>query len=153
MIFQAKPADLETVTAITHETIRTVYPHYYPSGAVAYFLAHHCVQNIETDIAAGSVWLCCDASGIAVGTVTVCGNELNRLFVLPAHQGKGYGRALLEFAEETIFSKHAQIVLSASLPAKQIYLNRGYQTESYHMIETPEGDFLCYDEMIKCRTE
>lgn len=153
MIRQAEPADLETVRTITHDTIRAVYPHYYPAGAVEYFLAHHSKQNIEKDIAAGAVWLCCDENGCAAGTVTVCGNELNRLFVLPAFQGKGYGRELLDFAENRILSEHPAVVLSASFPAKQIYLNRGYHTESYHKIETPEGDFLCYDEMLKNRTE
>ena len=148
-IIQASPADFETVKAITAETIRTVYPHYYPAGAVAYFLAHHSDSNIARDIADGCVYLYRDAEGRAAGTVTVCGNELNRLFVLPAFQGKGYGRELLDFAESRILSEYPAVVLSASFPAKQIYLNRGYQTESYHKIETPEGDFLCYDEMVK----
>lgn len=39
----------------------------------------------------------------------------------------------------------------AALPAKRIYLKHGYREAAYHIIETDNGDFLCYDEMVKQR--
>ena len=55
----------------------------------------------------------------------------------------------MDFAEEIIRKKHDHIILDASLPAKQIYIKRGYVTAKYNMIETENGDYLCYDVMEK----
>ena len=76
-------------------------------------------------------------------------NEVCRLFVLPAQQGKGYGRALLEYSEKEIFQVSERIRLDASLPAKKIYLRRGYREIESHAILTQSGDYLCYDVMEK----
>lgn len=149
-IRQALAGDFDTVRQITRQTIQAVYPHYYPAGAVAYFLAHHSDESIRLDIDENRVFLCISDSGEAVGTVTVADNEIGRLFVLPATQGYGYGGSLLRFAEQLIAQRYAEAELSVSLPAKPIYLKYGYRAADYHMIETENGDFLCYDTMKKC---
>lgn len=149
MIRPADMSDLETVKSITYTTISEIYPHYYPAGAVRFFLDHHSDANIRADIESGIVYLLCEDYK-TVGTVTLRGNEICRLFVLPSYQGKGYGRALLDFAEEQIMHDHDEIVLDASLSAKSIYLKRGYKEREYHVIDTPD-DHLCYDVMV-CKT-
>ena len=53
-IIPATPADFEAVRKITQETIRTVYPRYYPAGAVEFFLAHHNDAAIMKDINAAA---------------------------------------------------------------------------------------------------
>ena len=148
MIRAAKETDFDSVKNITQKTIWSVYPKYYPSGAVQFFSNHHSDDRIRADIVAGIVFLI-EVDGTAIGTVTVADNEINRLFVLPDFQRKGYGRELMDFAEEIIRKKHDLIILDASLPAKQIYLKRGYVTTKYNMIETENGDYLCYDVMEK----
>ena len=148
MIRAAKETDFDSVKDITQTTIWSVYPKYYPSGAVQFFSNHHSDDRIRADIVAGIVFLI-EVDGTAIGTVTVADNEINRLFVLPDFQRKGYGRELMDFAEEIIRKKHDLIILDASLPAKQIYLKRGYVTAKYNMIETENGDYLCYDVMEK----
>ena len=149
-IHPAIPAHLDTVETITRQTIAAVYPRYYPAGAVAFFQAHHSRENIARDIEAGRVFLAMDGD-TPVGTITLHGNEIGRLFVLPEHQGRGAGRLLMRFAEETIFARHETIVLHASLPAKRIYLTNGYCPAAYHILETGSGDYLCYDEMQKIK--
>ena len=144
----AKETDFDSVKDITQTTIWSVYPKYYPSGAVQFFSNHHSDDRIRAGIVAGIVFLI-EVDGTAIGTVTVADNEINRLFVLPDFQRKGYGRELMDFAEEIIRKKHDHIILDASLPAKQIYLKRGYVTAKYNMIETENGDYLCYDVMEK----
>lgn len=148
-IKKADISDFSIVKDITLSTINSVYPHYYPKGAVDFFISHHKDKNIINDIEAECVFLIYDDKSIPVGTVTVKGNEINRLFVLENHQKKGFGRMLLDFAEKMILNQYNEITISASLPAKAIYLKRGYTAVSFHTISTDNGDFLCYDEMKK----
>ena len=150
-MIKADNSDLDTVKDITYTTINQVYPRYYPKGAVDFFLAHHSSKNIEDDIAAGKVFILLDDSETAVGTVTVDGNDIGRLFVLPEYQGRGFGSFLLSFAEETVGDEYGDIILDSSLPAKAIYMKKGYISTDYNIIETDSGDFLCFDTMIKKR--
>ncbi|MCR5796004.1 MAG: GNAT family N-acetyltransferase [Solobacterium sp.] len=140
--------DTGTVSGIVQATIAAVYPKYYPQGAVRFFSAHHTEEKIVRDIAEGKVFLL-EEDGIPAGTVTVSANEICRLFVLPAFQHRGYGRQLMDLAEKKIFETYDTAVLDASLPAKGIYLKRGYRETAYHCIETGYGDHLCYDVMEK----
>ena len=147
-IVKAKENDLETVREITQNTIREIYPKYYPSGAVQFFCDHHRDENIINDLKEGIVYLL-KKDDEYVGTVTIKGNEINRLFVLPEHQHKGYGKMLLDFAEESILKDYSTIEMDASFPAKKIYRIRGYEEIEYNIIETGYGDYLCYDVMRK----
>ena len=148
-IVTAKEADFGTVKDITQRTITAVYPHYYPKGAVDFFLAHHSDENIMRDIRNGDVFLLITDDGQAAGTVTTEKNEINRLFVLPEYQGYGFGGALLRFAEERIAEDYDTAELSVSLPAKAIYLKKGYVFKEYCAIKTENGDYLCFDNMEK----
>ena len=56
---------------------------------------------------------------------------------------------MLAFAENEITKKYEEIMLDASLPAKRIYLKRGYREKESHIIPANYGDFLCYDIMVK----
>lgn len=147
LIRKATSEDFEKVKSITHETINAIYPHYYPQGAVKFFLAHHCDENIARDIEAGIVWLLTDEE-FFYGTVTVHENEIGRLFVHPEHQGFGYGRMLLDFAEAKIAESYDEIVIDASMSAKQIYKKRGYVEVGFNVVPA-FGDYLCYDIMKK----
>lgn len=145
-------SDLDEVRNIVVKTISGIYPHYYPEGAVEFFLTLHSKENIEEDMKNGFVYLCIDTENTEntiVGTVTIKQNHICRLFVLPEYQGKGYGRELMDYAEDIISGKFSEIILDASLPAKKIYLKRGYEEIEYHTIETDNGDHLCYDIMRK----
>ena len=148
-IRKADISELQLVKEIAHKTIKAVYPHYYPVGAVDFFLAHHSDEHIIKDIEEGSVFLLIDDDGSEAGTVTVNGCEINRLFVLPEFQGKGFGSQLIAFAEGLVAESYSEAELSASFPAKEIYLKKGYKAVSFHKILTENGDYLCYDYMKK----
>lgn len=141
--------DLNAVTQITHETMREVFPHYYPQGAIEVFFSYNSRQNIETDIKEGRVYLLID-DGESLGTVTIKGNEIDRLFVYPRCQGKGYGTALLDFAEKEIAGQgYGNIMLGATLSGKHIYKRHGYVETEYYTFKTANGDCLCVDMMSK----
>ena len=145
-IIQAVPENFPEVKYITQTTIRAVYPRYYPAGTVEFFSRHHSDEKIRADIASGSVYLLCNEEGFA-GTVTIRENEISRLFVLPQRQRRGYGRTLLDFAEQKILARYDTVLVDASLPARQIYRKRGYRETEYHILPAENGDFLCFDVM------
>lgn len=64
------------------------------------------------------------------------------MFILPQYQKQGHGRELLDFAEARIGEQYNVIKLDASLPAKAIYLKRGYIVTEFHSIQTKSGDLL-----------
>lgn len=145
-IIKADKNSFEDVKKITHTTIMEIYPKYYPPGAVEFFLKHHSGESIVNDIEDGKVYLLID-DGDVVGTVTISENDINRLFVMPRCQHKGYGRTLLDFAEKEILKNYSFVEMDASLPAKRIYRKRGYKETEYNTVKTDNGDYLCYDVM------
>lgn len=148
-IRKAEEQDFDAVKKITQDTIKEIYPKYYPQGAVRFFAGHHSDGNIMRDLKAGIVYILISDDGVPAGTVTLTDNEIDRLFVLPSYQHQGFGRALMDMAEEKISSSYDVIMLHASLPAKSIYLKRGYREIDYLKIDTGYGDFLCADVMQK----
>jgi GNAT superfamily N-acetyltransferase len=148
-IKRAVLSDLNIVKSISEITISEVYPHYYPKGAVEFFLEHHSNTNIVNDIKQNRVFLCSDTEQNIVGTVTIKDKEICRLFVLPTYQGKGYGTEMLDYAEKIIAHQHSEIIIDASLPAKGIYHKRGYKEIEFKLLPTYHNDFLCYDIMVK----
>ncbi|MEG0365930.1 MAG: GNAT family N-acetyltransferase [Coprobacillus sp.] len=149
-LVQASIEQLSIIKNITIETIKDIYPHYYPKGAVDFFVSHHNDENISHDIIDKNVYLLY-VNKIAIGTITIKDNEICRLFVLPQYQRKGYGSILLDFAENKILQDYEVCLLDASLPAKSMYLKKGYKEIENHIIETKLGDYLCYDVMSKNR--
>jgi len=145
----AEISDLDIIKQITQKTIAKIYPHYYPDGAVSFFINHHNENNIIDDIKKHCVFLCENLEKNIVGTVTIKNNEILRLFVLHEYQGNGYGKELLDFAEMTISYNYDEIKIDSSMPAKMIYLKRGYKEIEYHTIRTNDNDYLCYDSMKK----
>ncbi len=148
MIRLAEITDLESVLQITRDTISEIYSHYYAGGVVDFFLKHHNRENILSDIENGLVWLL-EADDCLVGTVTIKGNAVNRLFVLPRQQSRGYGSQLMDFAEAKIAEKYSHVHIDSSLAAKEMYLKRGYKEKETCRIPADNGDILVYDEMEK----
>lgn len=103
-IRQAVLSDIDTIKYISERTISEIYPHYYPEGAVKFFLEHHSEEHILNDVKANRVFLCLNVSQKVIGTITIKANEICRLFVLPSCQGKGYGTEMLQFAEHRILT-------------------------------------------------
>lgn len=148
MIRLAEITDLESVLQITRNTISEIYSHYYAKGVVDFFLQHHSREHILSDIENGIVWLLEEDNSL-IGTVTVKENAVNRLFVLPEYQSRGYGSRLMDFAEAKIAEKYSRIHIDSSLAAKEMYLKRGYKEKKTCRIQADNGDILIYDEMEK----
>ncbi len=86
--------------------------------------------------------------GVVIGTGTVNGEHINRLFVLPSHQGKGYGGKLMDELERIVSQNHRTVQLDASLSAAVFYEKRGYKTVKHESYDC-EGAVLVSEIMAK----
>ena len=136
------------VAEIVKKTISAVYPHYYPSGAVRFFLNLHNEDGIRRAADREEIYFAV-VQGEVVGTGSIRGNEICRLFILPEYQAKGYGSRLMDLLEDMVFGQYRAVHIDASFPAERLYLKRGYRIKTYEIIETEDGDYLCYHTMEK----
>ncbi len=147
-IHNASGGDFELVRSIVSGTIQAVYSAFYPEDVVRFFLDHHDDEAIRRDIAEDNVFLL-DVDGATVGTGTIHGNEITRVFVSPEYQRKGYGTLIMSELESIIARTSRVARLDSSLPGYNLYLRLGYRPIAYRMISTPGGQVLCYHEMEK----
>ena len=127
-IYRAERRDAEDVCRIVRSTILQVYPRHYPQAVVDEFIKSNDPQTILADIDRGCVYyIRCGVS--AVGTVTVRSDLISRLYVLPLYQGRGFGEALLEFAESRVVQLYKKAWLEAVPSSESFYLRHGYTFE------------------------
>lgn len=121
-IKRAQEVDAEKVFLLVCSAIDTYYSPYYTPAIVRKF---HSFQSILSDIKSGKCYVAKGEKGI-LGTVSVEGAHIRRLFVRSGFQREGTGSALLRFAEKEISKAHPYSELDASIPAEPFYEKRGY---------------------------
>lgn len=145
---KATENDTEQILRIVQDTIRTIYPNYYPKEVVDFFCELHCRKSISEDIKNGSVGVLRNDHMI-VGTGCYKLNHITRVYVKPECQGKGYGSYMMQCLEDQISLKYDNVYLDASLPASRLYEKRGYQTVKHEKWEVENGKMLIYEVMVK----
>lgn len=123
-----RETDLFAVKSLVHRTIAVCYPGHYCLEAVRFFANYHSEPAILQDAREGCT-LVLDRGGRILGTGTLVGDEIKRVFVEPGLQQHGLGRLIMHRLEEKAASQGIGTVrLDASLPAKAFYDNLGYTT-------------------------
>ncbi len=145
---RATKEDLNAIYELVQDTIKVIYPKYYPAEVVDFFCRHHSKENIEKDIEKGSVGILM-VDGKLVGTGSCEGNHITRVYVLPKHQGQGYGSFIMQCLEAEIAKENVYVKLDASLPASHMYEQRDYRTLSHERIWVGNGVVLVYEVMVK----
>lgn len=140
--------DTEEIFRIVQDTIRTIYPRYYPQEVVEFFCELHGRENIGKDIESGLVGALWVDNGI-VGTGCYKDDHITRVYVKPEYQGRGYGSYIMQCLENEIRKKHDTAYLDASLPASHLYEKRGYQTVKHEKWDVENGRVLVYEIMAK----
>ncbi|WP_029903369.1 GNAT family N-acetyltransferase [Prevotella sp. 10(H)] len=147
-LVKAKREDIAQILYITIDTIRKIYPNYYPKDIVDFFLDYHSEEAILKDIEEGNAYLLAH-DGMYIGTGRIHGNELGRMFVLPAFQKKGFGTFMIDALEEIVGKNYDTVFLDSSFPAYNLYLKRGYTAEEYKTEKVNSDSVLCYYVMKK----
>ncbi len=133
---------------LVHMTIKDIYTKYYSDKAVEFFLEFHSKENIANDISKGNVYAVSFKQNV-IGTGTLDGDHIKRVFVLPRFQGQGIGTLIMDFLEAEIIKSHGAAWLESSFPAGQFYHHRGYITKGYGEYPLENDKVLAY--AIMCR--
>jgi len=149
MLREFRQTDLFAVKSLVHRTIAICYPGHYCLEAVRFFANYHSEPAILHDAQEG--WtLVLEKAGRVLGTGTLVGDEIKRVFVEPGLQKHGLGRLIMQRLEEKAASLGiATIRLDASLPAQSFYDTLGYATIERASLEVENGRRLDYFKMCK----
>lgn len=107
----------------------------------AEFIALHTPERqrgyLESEMAKGAqLYMLIDEK--PVGIVSVCGNLIENLYVLPSEQNKGYGTQLLTFAIGKCTDSPSLWVLSTNDGAQRFYTRHGFQPTG-KIVQHPGG--------------
>lgn len=139
---------IESVCNLVQDTIKTVYPKYYPLEVVDFFCELHSKENITNDILSENLYVLYD-NDILVGTGSFRENHITRVYVSPEHQGRGYGTYIINQLEKSIKGSFDVAVLDASLPAVMLYEKLGYKTIKHNKYPVKNNAVLIYEVMVK----
>lgn len=144
----AQLQESETIHNLVENTIKTIYPKYYPAEVVDFFCHHHNMDAISNDVKNGNVSVLIVDEEM-VGTGSFVDNHITRVYVSPKHQGKGYGTFIIKTIEAEIKKKYDKAILDASLPAAHLYEKLGYKTVKHEKYPVENDVILVYEVMEK----
>lgn len=145
---KAMVTEAQQIFELVQDTIKTIYPKYYPKEVVDFFCELHCKDNIVRDINCGSVGLLYHGNCL-VGTGSYQENHITRVYVTPAFQKQGFGSYIMQCLEAEIGQKHDTVYLDASLPASHLYEKLGYKTMKHDKWNVENDVVLVYEVMEK----
>ena len=142
-------SDLVSVKNLIYRTIDVSYSTFYNDDAIAFFRNHHCNDNILKDSGEGYT-IVLEKDNRIIGTGTILGDEIKRVFVDPEFQKRGFGKHVMRNLEAKAISLRInRVKLDASLPAKRFYDSLGYLTLETTFLEVDNGKRLDYYKMEK----
>lgn len=136
MIRPYSPSDKSTVLDIWRAASAIAHP----------FLSQKLVAEAEAMIRdqfldLAETWMIAQGA-TPVGFIALLGNEVGGLFVLPDHQGKGYGRALLDHAQAR------REALTLSVFAANHTARRFYEAYGFTPLEERLNPFFKHKEIV-----
>lgn len=148
IVIQANMDMLSDIYELIHMTIQDIYIKYYSDKTVEFFLELYRKENIANDISTGKVYVVSHDQDV-IGTGTLDGDHIKRVFVLPRFQRQGFGTLIMDFLEAEIIESHGAAWLESSFPAGKFFHDRGYITKGYEEYPLENDKVLAY--VIMCR--
>jgi GNAT superfamily N-acetyltransferase len=148
-IRKLKLSDLNAIRNLIHNIINICYSGVYNAEAIKYFKDYHNNENILKGAKEGYTIILVSNNQI-IGTGTITGDYITRVFVNPEFQKQGLGKLLMQKLEEKALSAGIDTVkLDSSLPAKKFYDSLCYETIEKTFVEVENGKKLDYYIMEK----
>ena len=133
MIRQFESSDAETCSGLICDCIR--HDAEIPAGLRQALLQAESAQSMEerSRLFYIAVW---ETAGVVAGLGGLDMNEIRLLYVSPAHQRRGIGRAILEHLEGLVpAALFKNVFVYAAVSASSFYETRGYVSGGKHVIE------------------
>jgi GNAT superfamily N-acetyltransferase len=119
--------DCAAVSNVIHRCLREVNIRDYGEAHIAQMLPIFAAENLPSWFQGAEPYVLVVMEEV-IATGTVRGRDLQTVFVLPEHHGKGYGKQLMTFLEQRVKAKgFDEITLNCSLTSKDFYLKIGYR--------------------------
>lgn len=151
-IREFKKSDLSYIKNLIYKTIDVCYRGVYCAEAVQFFKDWHNDEKILKNAKEGYT-IILDENSRIVGTGTIVGDEIMRVFVDPAFQKCGFGKVIMQKLEDAALSNGIEAVkLDASIPSKNFYDSLGYVTLKETFLELENNERLDYYKMQKSLT-
>lgn len=148
-IRKMKNEDIDTVNMLVKNTIETAYCNVYPPEAIEYFRKHHTKEIINHDADNGYT-VVAEYRGEIVGTGTLTGTNIRRVYINPDYQNKGIGKTIVkELEKKACAKKMTALDLSSSLLSREFWLAMGYSIKEETFLDVGNGQRLDYYEMGK----
>jgi len=142
-------ADLTAVYDLVQATIKISYADIYPPEAIEFFKNYHSRENILKDLQAAYI-VVAESDGQIVGTGTLSGKDVGRVFIDPAHQHHGIGQLIAQELERKARSAGlAKLELSSSLKAREFWESEGFVFIKEFALPVANNKQLIYYEMAK----
>ena len=141
--------DLDDLHRLVQETIAISYPEFYTPAAVEAFTRYHSPEQIQRDAEDGYTVIL-QVNGKCIGTGTLTGTNIKRVFVHPSYQGHGYGKLVIDILEKKALSQGSGFLdLAASLGSRQFYDSLGYRGDQQEFVPIGNGEKLHFYPMTK----
>lgn len=149
MVREFRSADLENVRDLIHRTIDICYNGFYLKEVVDYFDMYNWDGNI-LKIDRDGYMVVVETQEKIVGTGSIIGDTILRVFVDPAHQQQGLGRMIMNELERRAVMNGTKVLwLRALANAKKFYESLGYVSVAKGFVEVDNGRHLEYLQMVK----
>jgi GNAT superfamily N-acetyltransferase len=144
-----KTGDLEAVYALVQTTIKVSYADVYPPEAIEFFKNHHSKENILQDLERGYI-VVAESGGLLLGTGTIIGTSIRRIFINPEYQHHGIGKSIAEKLERKARANGlVKLDLSASLKSRKFWEAMGFVANGEFALPVASGQKLIFYEMVK----
>ena len=141
--------DLPSVRRLILSTIDASYGGVYPDEAIEFFKDYHSEQRILDDATAGYT-VVVEYGTVIVGTGTLSGTNIRRVFVDSLHQHRGTGKLIVrELTEKASIENSPALDLEASLVSVRFWESLGFVVRREDHIPVKNGQKLRYFKMVK----
>lgn len=141
--------DLGSLYVLVQNTTQISYQGFYPDEAIEFFKNYHSKESIKKDAASGYT-VVAEMKGEVVGTGTLLGTNIRRVFVKPSLQQKGIGRLIVQRLERRASAeKLATLDLDSSLASRKFWESMGFVLQKEDYIPVGNGKRLLFFKMNK----
>lgn len=151
----AEQSDIRSISNMAH----IIWPHAYgeilSQDQIDFMLEKsYTVEGLAESMVNGQFFYVLKEDGIAQGFIALRTLEdrlrIEKLYLMPDVQGKGFGKALIDFASEKTIIKGKGIVelnVNRNNPAYHFYLKQGF--EVIETVDIPYYDFVLNDYVMQ----